>query len=157
MRGAARRYGATVTVNETVTAEVHKLVPILGAMGIEVLEAERGRASCSLPPGPNVNHFGVTYAGSLFSAAEMLGGLVSLASFSLEGFVPIVKGLDITFRRPATTTVRAEAVLSEEEMARVEAEAVEQGKAEFRLDVELTDESGEVVARTTGVYQLRRV
>jgi acyl-coenzyme A thioesterase PaaI-like protein len=55
-------------------------VPILEAMGIRVVEVRPGFAAAELPPEPNVNHFGVTYAGSLFSVAEMLGGLLALAS-----------------------------------------------------------------------------
>jgi hypothetical protein len=48
------------------TAAVHAVVPILGAMGLEVLEASPGRAAARIPTGPNVNHIGVAYAGSLF-------------------------------------------------------------------------------------------
>ena len=49
------------------TANVHAVVPILGAMGLEIVEASPGRAAARIPTGPNVNHFGVAYAGSLFS------------------------------------------------------------------------------------------
>ena len=80
-------------------------VPILEAMGIRVVEARPGFAAADLPPEPNVNHFGVTYAGSLFSVAEMLGGVLSLVTFDfdgeLAGFVPLVKESTIRFRRPA--------------------------------------------------------
>src|SRR5689334_24560737 len=58
------------------TANVHAVVPILGAMGLEIVEASPGRAAARIPSGPNVNHFGVAYAGSLFSVAEMLGGII---------------------------------------------------------------------------------
>ena len=49
-------------------------VPILAAMGIRVVEVVPGRAVAELPPEPNVNHFGVTYAGSLFSVARCWAG-----------------------------------------------------------------------------------
>jgi len=137
------------------TAGVHALVPILGAMGLEVTESGPGVAAAKLPAKPNVNHFGVSYAGSLFSVAEMLGGLLGGSSFDVPGGVPIVKRLEIDFTRPATTDVVARTTLAEDEIARVQAEASENGKADFELEAEVVDEEGTVVARTHGFYQLR--
>lgn len=136
-------------------------VPILEAMGVTVVEVGPGRAVAELPPGPNVNHFGVTYAGSLYSVAEMLGGVLSAATFDLDGelagFVPLVKESTIRFRRPALGVVRATANLAEDEAARVRADALATGKGEFVLEAVLTDAGGEVVATTTGTYQVRRL
>ena len=70
-----------------------------------------------IPAGPNVNHFGSIYAGSLFTVAEMLGGVLGLNTFDLDGFVPIVKSMEIRFLKPATTGVRAATSLAEEEIA----------------------------------------
>lgn len=141
---------------DELTAGVHALVPILGRMGIRVAHASKGRAAATLPIEPNRNHFGVGYAGSLFSVAEMLGGVIGLNTFTLEGFVPLVKGVDIQFRRPATTDVTATTALSEDEINRIETEALASGKSDFMLEATITDASGEVVALTTGHYQLRR-
>jgi thioesterase domain-containing protein len=136
-------------------------VPILEAMGIRVVEVRPGFAAAELPPEPNVNHFGVTYAGSLFSVAEMLGGVLSLVTFDFEGelagFVPIVKVSTIRFRRPALGVVRASASLPDAEVARVRGDALQTGKGEFVLEATLTDEQGEVVATTVGTYQVRRL
>ena len=136
------------------TANVHAVVPILGAMGLEVVEAAPGRAAARIPTGPNVNHFGVTYAGSLFSVAEMLGGIIG-GFFQVPGAIPIVKRLEIDFTRPAMTAVTASATLSEEEQARIQSEATENGKANFELLTEVVAEDGTVVAKTHGFYQLR--
>ena len=131
-------------------------VPILEAMGIRIVEARPGFAAAELPPEPNVNHFGVTYAGSLFSVAEMLGGVLSLLSFDLDKMVPVVKTSSIRFRRPAMGVIRAEVSLSDAEIARVQTDARTTGKGEFELEAVLTDASGEVVATTVGIYQIRR-
>ena len=136
-------------------------VPILAAMGIRLVEVVPGHAVAELPPEPNVNHFGVTYAGSLFSVAEMLGGVLCLATFDLEGelagFVPLVRESTIRFRRPALGVVRAEASLGDDEVARVRSDALSTGKGEFVLEATLTDAGGEVVASTVGTYQVRRL
>lgn len=136
------------------TANVHAVVPILGAMGLEVLEAAPGRAAARIPAGPNVNHFGVAYAGSLFSVAEMLGGIIG-GFFDVPGAIPLVKRLEIDFTRPAMSAATARTTLSPEDIARVQAEASENGKSNFELLTEVTDDEGTVVARTHGFYQLR--
>ena len=141
---------------DELTAGVHAMIPIMGAMGVRVVDARRGHAAAEIPAGPNVNHFGVMYAGSLFTAGEMLGGILGFNTFDLEGFVPLVKSLEITFLKPATGTIRATTSVDEAEIARIEGEARETGKAEFVLRAELTDEAGVVVAATEGVYQVRK-
>ena len=136
-------------------------VPILEAMGIRLVDVGPGRAVAELPPEPNVNHFGVTYAGSLFSVAEMLGGVLCLASFDFEGelagCVPLVKESTIRFRRPALGVVRASTSLAGDEVARVRRDALDTGRGEFVLEATLTDAQGEVVATTVGTYQVRRL
>jgi hypothetical protein len=91
----------------------------------------------------------------------MLGGLLSLTTFDLEGelagFVPLVKESTIRFRRPALGVVRASASLPDDEVARVRTDALASGKGEFVLEATLTDAGGEVVATTVGTYQLRRL
>lgn len=136
------------------TANVHAVVPILGAMGLEVIEASPGRAAARIPTGPNVNHFGVSYAGSLFSVAEMLGGIIG-GFFDVPGAIPLVKRLEIDFTRPAMTAATARTTLSDAEIARIQEEATAQGKSNFELLTEVTDEAGTVVAKTHGFYQLR--
>lgn len=141
---------------EEVTAHVRQMIPIFRAMEVEIVEAGRTTVAARLPAGPNSNHFGTTYAGCLFSVAEVLGGVYASTSLVLEGAVPLVKQVTIDFLRPATTTVTARSTLTEETIARVLAETEERGKSDFQLETEVTDEQGTVVARTTGTYQLRR-
>lgn len=141
---------------DALTAEIRTLVPTLDALGLEVVEARPGRVAARIPAEPNANHFGVVYAGSLFSVAEMLGGLIARTTFPLPGFVPVIKRAEIAYHRPATSSVRADASLPEEEHVRVPTEAHERGKADYALTVEVTDEQGEPVATLTADYQLRR-
>jgi thioesterase domain-containing protein len=148
-----------MTPDET-TAFIHAAIPIAGAMGVRVTEVGVGTAAIELPAAPNGNHFGALYAGSLYTAAELLGGVIPGATFDLAdelaGFVPLLKSSEIRFRRPALGTVTARATLSAEDQERVPREALETGKAEFILEAEIVDAEGTVVAETRGVYQLRR-
>ncbi|MFI5776931.1 YiiD C-terminal domain-containing protein [Nocardia sp. NPDC051570] len=130
-------------------------VPIAHKMGVRALEVRPGHAVSTVPLEGNGNHFGVMYAGVLFTVAEMLGGAIPLATFDMAKYFPLVKDLRIAFRKPAKSDVRAEASLSEEEIARIVAEADAKGKADFTLHATVTDADGVVVAETTGLYQLR--
>ena len=139
------------------TAIVRQTVPILGAMGIEVIEAGDGRAVALLPFEPNRNHVGTAYAGSLFSVAEVLGGILALSSFPLEGYAPLIKRMSIDYLKPALGDVRATVEMAAAEIERVVGEATEVGKSNYELVVDVTDEQGVTVARTVGQYQLRRL
>lgn len=136
------------------TATARQLIPILGAMGLEVLEVTPNSAVARIPAEPNVNHFGAMYAGCLFTVAEVLGGLMA-GFMEVPGGLPLVKRLEIDFTRPAMTAVTARTTLSEEEFSRVQAEATANGKSNYELICEVTDEAGTVVARTHGYYQMR--
>lgn len=68
---------------------------------------------------------------------------------------PLVKDVDIKFVGMARSHIRAEAALDDETIARVEAEAAQRGKADFRLEAVVSDADGQTVATTCGLYQLR--
>ncbi|WGY01215.1 YiiD C-terminal domain-containing protein [Nocardioides sp. QY071] len=145
-----------MTTPADLTTYVRSMIPIMDAMGVEVVEAGANAVAARLPAGPNVNHFGTAYAGSLFTVAEVLGGLYASTSLSAEGGVPLLKSMTIDFLRPAATDVVSRARLEDDEIQRILAEYAERGKSDFELVAEVTDEEGTVVARTRGLYQLRR-
>ncbi|MBF6349159.1 YiiD C-terminal domain-containing protein [Nocardia flavorosea] len=143
------------TVAEIVNSALEHTIPVAHRMGVQAEEVRPGYAAATVPAEGNGNHFGVMYAGVLFTVGEILGGAIAVASFDTAKFYPLVKDLRIAFRRPATTAVRAEATLADAEIERVSAEAEANGKADFTLRAVLTDVDGVVVAETEGLYQLR--
>lgn len=120
----------------------------------EVLE--RGLVRLRMPLAGNENHIGSMYAGALFTLAEIPGGALFLTSFDTQRFYPIIKEMNLRFRRPAIGDISVEAQLASDDIERLQSEASEQGKAEFVLDLQLRDASGEVVVESRGVYQLRK-
>lgn len=146
---------------EELTASMHQSIPILARMQVRVLETGPGHATVELPAAPNVNHFGAMYAGSLYTAAEVLGGVIPRASFDLEGelagFVPLLKSSEIRYLRPALGAVRARARLADGDLERLPREARARGKVEFVLEAEIVDDEGAVLATSRNVYQLRRL
>lgn len=138
------------------TSSMHASVPILGSMGITVLEGDAARASVLLPLVPNSNHLGTMYAGSLMSAAECLGGTIGFGQ-GLDGFVPIVARVEIDYLRPAMTDVTASTTFSPDAQERLRNDALRDGKGRYTLEITLTDTTGVEVARAVGHYQLRRL
>jgi acyl-coenzyme A thioesterase PaaI-like protein len=122
-----------------------------------VLELKPRRVKLFMPLKGNENHIGMMYAGALFTIAEMPGGAIHLSTFDVTRYVPVVKHLDIRFRRPALTDVTFEVELSEEEVERINRELEAQGKSDFVLNGEVKDAAGTVVAVTTATYQARKI
>ena len=123
--------------------------------GLKAEVLEPGRVRLRMPLAGNQNHIGSMYAGALFTLAEIPGGALFLTSFDAQRFYPIVKEMNQRFRRPATGDIRVEASLSEAQIEQLQKQATEHGKAEYVLELQLTDDSGEVVAQSRGLYQLR--
>nr|WP_298141963.1 YiiD C-terminal domain-containing protein [uncultured Pseudomonas sp.] len=123
--------------------------------GLKAEVLEPGRVRLCMPLAGNQNHIGSMYAGALFTLAEIPGGALFLTSFDTQRFYPVVKELNLRFRRPATGDIRVEAQLSAPTIVQLQNEALEQGKAEYQLTLELTSETGEVVAESRALYQLR--
>lgn len=122
---------------------------------LKALVLEPGFVRLLMPLAGNQNHIGSMYAGALFTLAEIPGGALFLTSFDTQRFFPLVKEMNLRFRRPASGDIRVEARIADAEIQRLQQQASEQGKADYLLQLQLTDDSGEVVAESRGLYQLR--
>jgi acyl-CoA thioesterase FadM len=67
----------------------------------------------------------------------------------------VVKEMTIRFLKPALTEATVEIAMDEAAIAAIEAEASRRGKADYTLEGEIRDTTGQVVAASRGVYQLR--
>jgi acyl-coenzyme A thioesterase PaaI-like protein len=124
--------------------------------GLKAEELLPGFVRLRMPLAGNQNHIGTLYAGALFTLAEIPGGALFLTSFDVQRFYPLIKEMNLRFRRPATSDISVEARLDAEEIERIQNEAEREGKAEYRLELQLKDADGQVVAETSALYQLRK-
>lgn len=124
--------------------------------GLKAEILSQGHVRLRMPLAGNTNHIGSMYAGALFTLAEIPGGALFVTSFDVKRFFPIIKEMNLRFRRPATSDIFVEAKLSQEQIDVLQEEAQRLGKADYALNLELTDETGEIVALSYGQYQLRR-
>lgn len=127
-------------------------IPIVGHMGVEILHAERGRCVVRLPFEPNINHVKMVYAGSIFTLAEIPGGVLFGGAFDVTRFYPIVGEMSVRFSKPAMTSLLVDARMTDDEIARVTDELDSTGRAKYVLEQDVVDESGAIVASTSGVY-----
>jgi len=135
---------------------LESIVKIVSAMEIRIVEMWDRHAKVMLPLKPNVNHIGTIYAGSLFTAGEFIGGPIFIASFDYTRFYPIVKAIDIQFKRPAITDVTVEANLNPDEVNAIQKEADEKGKADWKMNLEIKDQAGTVCCLVQGTWQMRK-
>jgi acyl-coenzyme A thioesterase PaaI-like protein len=131
------------------------MVPGIRRTNLKVLDMHDRYAKVMMPLEGNGNHIGIMYAGSLFTLGEFAGGVIHLASLDVNRFFPIVKEVSIRFRRPAMTDVTMEVSLTPDDVARIEQDVPADGKADFHLELELKDASGEIVSLVSGTWQIR--
>lgn len=124
--------------------------------GLKAEVLQPGFVRLRMPLQGNQNHIGSMYAGALFTLAEIPGGALFMTSFDVQGYFPIIKEMNLRFRRPATTDILVEACMSAEQISLISTQASTEGKADYRLDLELKDSHGEVVAISQGLYQMRK-
>jgi thioesterase domain-containing protein len=138
-------------------AVLENRIPAMYRLGIRIVELREDFVAGTAPLAGNLNYQDSMYAGTLFGLGEALGAGVFIANFDLQRFTATVKDVQIRYRRPAMTDVRAETPLDVRTIARIKRESDDLGKTEFVLDAELTDTEGTVVATTQGTYQVRAI
>ena len=134
-----------------------ELVDAIKRTGLRIIGLRDRYCKMLMPLEGNTNHVGMMYAGSLFTIGEIPGGLIVMASYGFGKFVPIVKEVSIRFKSPAKTDVTLELEWTREYAEALEKETLENGKADFTLEMEIKDTGGEVVSIVSGIWQIRPV
>ncbi len=129
-------------------------VPFTRRNGFEVVELRSGYLRARLSRKGNRNHLGTVYAGAQFLLAEIPFGALSLVEFKGQ-LVPVLRDLHIVYEKPARSDLEVELALSPEQKATIEKEVAEQGKSALMIELDLTDNKGETVARAFANYQVR--
>lgn len=134
---------------------IEKGIAFAGRTEVKVLDLKPGYVKMLMPLKPNLNHVGTMYAGALFTLAELPGGAIFLSTFDSSRFFPLIKGMDIEFRKPAATDITVEVRLDPKEAASIQATADELGKADYGWECDLKDANEQIVAVSSNRYQLR--
>ena len=133
-------------------------LPVYEFMGLEVTSVSDGVYSCFVPLNANTgNHISTVHAAFQWAAAEILGGLVVLTKRTDTRYVPVIKSLNIEFKRPALSDIRSEARFSDEEVEAMNVALELTGRYDFELNSIIRDLQGDVVAEATACYAVRTI
>jgi thioesterase domain-containing protein len=137
------------------TAYLYQYIPLSAAMGMRILVADEEELTLWAPFGPNVNHHGTMFGGSIAALATLAAW--SRAFVVLRDIVPspdlVVASTSIEYLRPATREITATCLGGD--YARLRAGMSRFGRGRVTLEATVRCE-GEVVATLTGVYVASR-
>ena len=103
----------------------------------------------------NRNYVRTHYGGSLYSMADPFYMVMLIENLGPD-YIVWDKAATIRFRKPGKGTVRAEFRLTQEQIDSLRAQVDSQGKIELTFNVQVLDESGEVVAEVEKLLHVRR-
>src|SRR5512137_1898585 len=83
-------------------------IPWVKMSGICVETFQEGHVKLFVPVTNHLNHVGIIYAGTHFMLMEVAGAALFLATYGIEKYIPINKGMSIRFLKPATTDIFCE-------------------------------------------------
>ncbi|MGQ7274903.1 PaaI family thioesterase [Marinobacter sp. V034] len=146
-----KRRGGYAFVNRLVGSAI----PFAPRNRFAVEEVRTGYVRARIAIKGNKNHFGSLYAGAYFVVAEIPGGVLTLFDLG-PAYVPILKEMTLAFLKPSDTDVIVEMSLTDAELTRIREESDATGRAAFTLTGELRDETGEIVARSTAHYRVKK-
>jgi acyl-coenzyme A thioesterase PaaI-like protein len=142
---------------EAVRAGLEQAIPFNQHVGLEVVEVAAGKGVVRLPEEDHLaNHVGSQHAGALFSAGEAASGGAFVGAFAehMGRLTPLAKAARIEYLKLAKGPITATGTL-EGDVGELIGQLDENGRAEFPIDVTLTDESGTEVARMTVDWHIR--
>ncbi len=144
------------TIEQDIEQWAKSTLPVYEFMDLSVVSVSNGVYQCFVPLTKNTgNHINTVHAAFQWASAEILGGLVVLTKRSEEKYVPVVKSLNIEFKRPALSDITSEALFSEKEVEMMNSALAASGRYDFELSSIIRDADGEVVAEATGCYAVR--
>ncbi len=130
--------------------------PIYRFMDLKIISVSDGLFSCTVPININTgNHINTVHAAFQLASAEMLGGLAALKNRSSQKYVPVVRGLNINFKKPAFSDITAEAHFSSVDAEKMNTALATNGRYDFDLEILIKNTDGDVVAEATGSYAVR--
>lgn len=143
---------------EAVKEGLQAVIPFNNHLGLVYEEVGLGRSTVLLPDDPRLqNHIATQHAAGMFAAAEAASGGAFAGSFTdLMGSVtPLAEKAEIAYKKVARGPITATALLKGDSEA-LRRDLEESGRMRFPVEVELTDDSSEVVAVVTVHWYVKK-
>jgi acyl-coenzyme A thioesterase PaaI-like protein len=139
---------------EALKTAITDTIPWVKMSGLCLDIFEEGHVKLSVPAINHMNHVGIVYAGTHFMLMEVAGAALFLATYGIERFLPINKGMDIRFLKPAFTDISCELRIEREDAREKLIPIEEKGRGEWILDMTVSDIRGVTVSTSTCTYYL---
>lgn len=139
---------------EELTSYLHRVIPLSAAMEVEAIETGAAATTVHAPHGPNINHQGTVFGGSLSALALLAGFAAVLNRLRNEGYPHrvVVQRNHYSYDLPAQTGVRATAAIDAARWNRLREALERRNMGRLTVDVTVTDEHGTRVGRLAGVF-----
>jgi thioesterase domain-containing protein len=133
-------------------------IPLAAAMQVTVRALDDRGLCLAAPAGPNRNHVGTAFGGSLQALATLAGWGVTLVSAGAPAGVGVVVAAARTeFIAPVTGELVATAAWPPPDVvADLRAALATRGRARLRVEVEIAAADGSTAARFSGEFVARR-
>jgi len=107
------------------------------------------------------NHLNTIHASAQFALAEAASGECLLRRFidiaSASSFIPVVRDVQVKYRKPANGTLRASANISDADTAKAMEALSKKGRAIISVEVDLLDESENTTMTATFSWFIQRI
>lgn len=139
---------------EALKSAITDTIPWVKMSGLRIDIFEEGHVKLSVPAATHMNHVGIVYAGTHFMLMEIAGAALYLATYGIDRFLPINKGMNIRFLKPATSDITCVLTMGKDEAMEKIRPVEEKGRGEWVLDMTVMDDKGTVVSSSTCTYYL---
>ena len=134
------------------TAYLHEHIPLTRAMGVEVAIYDDTQLVITAPLGPNHNHLGTAFGGSLNAVATLAGYVLLWLELKDRDAHIVIRKSSIEFHRPVRGEIRARCRIPEPVALSGFREAfIRKGKGRLELRVEIFAEEA-IAVEFTGTF-----
>jgi thioesterase domain-containing protein len=129
-------------------------IPLAGAMAVKIRRLDEHHLELEAPLGPNRNHMGTAFGGSLQGVATLAGWGVTLVAAGDEGARHVViRDARMQFTAPVSGAIQAEASMpSAAAIAAFRSALLERGRARLTVPVAIRGPGNTVAARFVGEF-----
>ena len=143
---------------DAIRGGLEQAIPFNRHIGLQVGDVGPNSGVITLPDRDELrNHVGSQHAAALFGAGEAASGAAFVGAFAerLGDLTPLAQGARIEYKKIAKGAITAKGTLSSERdelLATLDAD----GKVQFTVEVELTNAGGDVVARMSVDWHVKK-
>lgn len=135
-----------------------EIFPLYGFMDMKIDQMSDGVFRARVPfIDNNKNHVQTMAAPIQWAIAESLGGLVWFVSQVSDKHAPLMRSMNIDFKKPATSDVTAEVSFTSEDIEKMKVALKDTNKYDFELKAVLKDADGVIVSETVAQYAIRQL